>query len=42
MKQYIIIDIGTSSLRAAIIGEDLQIRNIETWIRTAEAVFDAE
>lgn len=42
MKQYIVIDIGTSSLRAALIGENLRILNIEAIKRTAEAVFDAE
>lgn len=44
MKQakYLIVDIGTSSIRASIINEHLVIENSETVKRKAEISFDAE
>ena len=44
MKQakYLIVDIGTSSIRASIINEHLAIEHSETVKRVAEITFDAE
>ncbi len=42
MKDYLIIDIGTSSLRAAIINEKLEIANSKVFRRSADVCFDAE
>ncbi|HHV11486.1 MAG TPA: hypothetical protein GXX75_14540 [Clostridiales bacterium] len=42
MKNFLIIDIGTSSLRVAIINEKLEILNIEVVKRSAGVCFDAE
>ena len=42
MRQYLILDVGTSSVRAALIDETLCILRLETARRTAPALFDAE
>lgn len=42
MRQYLILDVGTSSVRAALIDETLRILRLETARRTAPALFDAE
>ena len=42
MKKYLVVDIGTSSVRAAVVDEKLQIRKTETIRRTAGVCFDAE
>ena len=34
MKKYLVVDIGTSSVRAAVVDEKLQIRKTETIRRT--------
>ena len=41
MRQYLILDVGTSSVRAALIDETLRILRLETARRTAPALFDA-
>lgn len=42
MRQYLILDVGTSSVRAALIDETLRILRLETARRTVPALFDAE
>lgn len=42
LKKYLIIDIGTSSLRVAVENENLEIEKIEIFKRIAEPVFDPE
>lgn len=42
MRNYLIIDIGTSSLRVAIINAKLEIINSRVLKRSAQACFDAE
>ena len=42
MRQDLILDVGTSSVRAALIDETLRILRLETARRTAPALFDAE
>ena len=42
MDEYLIIDIGTSSIRAVIIDDEMDIKRAVSKKRTAKAVFDAE
>jgi len=42
MNKYLIIDIGTSSIRVAIMNDELHIEDIEVIKRVAKITFDAE
>ncbi len=42
MEKYLIVDIGTSSLRVALVDEKLEILQVETNKRVADVTFDAE
>lgn len=42
MDEYMIVDIGTSSVRAAVLGTDMQIRDMAVEKRNADVCFDAD
>ncbi len=42
MEKYLIVDIGTSSLRVALVNDSLEILQVETNKRVADVCFDAE